>query len=492
MTSVNSDFPVILVEDDEDLREAIAVTLRLNHIEFVTHQRAETVLPLLQPGLKTVIITDYRLPGMNGLDLLKLALKEIPDLPVIVMTAFADAKLAVEALKAGARDFLIKPFVPDQLIEIISRYRSPQIASSKTLASTLAQTPKEVAKEAIEPTRPAPEIIAVDPAMIHTLARCERVAKTDTSVLITGGSGVGKEIIAHHIHLTSKRADGPYVALNCAAIPDTLLESILFGHEKGSFTGATKSQSGKFEQADGGTLFLDEIGEMPAPLQAKLLRVLQDKLVERLGSPEPIKVDVRIVAATNRNLEEQVQASRFREDLYFRLAVFPIHIPELHKRAGDILPLANFFLKRYRLNIGRDDLEFGQSALAVLPKYNWPGNVRELENIIQRAVLLCDGDQIGAEHLEIRPSLDSQASESSLAPRENPENGTNIASNSTSQASLVGTASDMNSVEREHILKVLAQVGGSRSKAVQILGISERALRYKLKSYKEAGFEVDK
>ncbi len=201
---------------------------------------------------------------------------------------------------------------------------------------------------------------------------------------------------------------------------------------------------------------------------------------------------MRIVAATNRNLEEQVQAGRFREDLYFRLAVFPIHIPELHKRAGDILPLANFFLKRYRLNIGRDNLEFGQSALAVLPKYNWPGNVRELENIIQRAVLLCDGDQIGAEHLEIRPSLGSQASESSLAPRENPENGTNIASNSTSQASLVGTASDMNSVEREHILKVLAQVGGSRSKAVQILGISERALRYKLKSYKEAGFEVDK
>ena len=490
MTPINTDFPVILVEDDEDLREAIAVTLRLNHIDFVTHQRAESVLPLLQPGLKTVLITDYRLPGMNGLDLLKLALKEIPDLPVIVMTAFADAKLAVEALKAGARDFLIKPFVPDQLIEIITRYRPPSTALEALVASQKSSnTPT---KPVTESNKSAPAIIAVDPAMINTLARCERVAKTDTSVLITGGSGVGKEIIAHHIHLTSKRATGPYVALNCAAIPDTLLESILFGHEKGSFTGATKSQSGKFEQADGGTLFLDEIGEMPASLQAKLLRVLQDKMVERLGSAEPIKADVRIIAATNRNLEEQVKVGRFREDLYFRLAVFPIHIPELHKRAGDILPLADFFLKRYRLNIGRDDLILGQSALDVLPQYNWPGNVRELENIIQRAVLLCDGSEIGAEHLEISTQSHPNESVSSHTLRENPENGTNIASNSISHQGQVASANDMNSVEREHILKVLAQVGGNRSKAVQILGISERALRYKLKSYKEAGFEVDK
>jgi two-component system response regulator FlrC len=427
---------------------------------------------------------------MNGLDLLKLALKEIPDLPVIVMTAFADAKLAVEALKAGARDFLIKPFVPDQLIEIITRYRPPSSAIEAMVASQKSSnTPT---KPVAESNKPAPAIIAVDPAMINTLARCERVAKTDTSVLITGGSGVGKEIIAHHIHLTSKRATGPYVALNCAAIPDTLLESILFGHEKGSFTGATKSQSGKFEQADGGTLFLDEIGEMPASLQAKLLRVLQDKMVERLGSAEPIKADVRIIAATNRNLEEQVKVGRFREDLYFRLAVFPIHIPELHKRAGDILPLADFFLKRYRLNIGRDDLILGQSALDVLPQYNWPGNVRELENIIQRAVLLCDGSEIGAEHLEISAQSHPNESVSSQTLRENPENGTNIASNSISQQGQVSSANDMNSVEREHILKVLAQVGGNRSKAVQILGISERALRYKLKSYKEAGFEVDK
>jgi two-component system response regulator FlrC len=215
-------------------------------------------------------------------------------------------------------------------------------------------------------------------------------------------------------------------------------------------------------------------------------------MVERLGSAEPIKADVRIIAATNRNLEEQVQVGRFREDLYFRLAVFPIHIPELHKRAGDILPLADFFLKRYRLNIGRDDLVLGASALELLPQYNWPGNVRELENIIQRAVLLCDGSEIGAEHLEISAQSHPNESASSHSLRENPQNGTNIASNSIGQQGQVSSASDMNSVEREHILKVLAQVGGNRSKAVQILGISERALRYKLKSYKEAGFEVDK
>ena len=231
---------------------------------------------------------------------------------------------------------------------------------------------------------------------------------------------------------------------------------------------------------------------MPGSLQAKLLRVLQDKMVERLGSAEPIKADVRIIAATNRNLEDQVQAGRFREDLYFRLAVFPIHIPELHKRAGDILPLADFFLKRYRLNIGRDDLVFGQSALDILPHYNWPGNVRELENIIQRAVLLCDGAEIGAEHLEIPIKNPLSGGIPSHSLRENPQNGTNIASNLSVSQGLASSANDMNSVEREHILKVLAQVGGNRTKAVQILGISERALRYKLKSYKEAGFEVDK
>jgi len=491
-------FPVILIEDDDDLREAIAVTLRMNMIDFVTHQRAETVIPLLRPDLKTVLVTDYKLPGMTGLDLLKIAQKECPDLPVVIMTAFADAKLAVEALRAGARDFLIKPFVPQQLIDIIARYQPEAIK-----ANTIVAPAKDAPLVGSEIRAPEHQLIAADPETIATFARCERVAATDTSVLVTGQSGVGKELVARHIHLHSKRVKGPYVAINCAAIPDTLLESILFGHEKGSFTGATKAQTGKFEQAHKGTLFLDEIGEMPASLQAKLLRVLQDKMVERIGSTELIQADVRVIAATNRNLQEQVKSGKFREDLYFRLAVFPIHVAELSKRPLDILPLADFFLSRYRLNIGRDQLTLSEGAKKLLQTYSWPGNVRELENIVQRAVLLADGDQILAEDLELEDmsihSLEMAKSASIDTPPfarealnaaldsaiDAPKSGTNIASINDE------IGQDIDSVEREHILKVLAKVDGNRTKAVEILGISARALRYKLKYYKEAGFIND-
>jgi two-component system response regulator FlrC len=494
----NQRFPVILVEDDEDLREAIAVTLRMKNIDFVTHQRAETVIPLLRPDLNTVLVTDFKLPGMTGIDLLKIAQKECPDLPVVIMTAFADAKLAVDALKAGARDFLIKPFVPQQLIEIISRYHPPEAAAAATASTITAESIASTESAAEVGSQILPiehNVIAVDPQSIATFKRCERVAATDTSVLVTGESGAGKEVIAHHIHKTSKRAKGPYVAINCAAIPETLLESILFGHEKGSFTGATKAQVGKFEQAHKGTLFLDEIGEMPAPLQAKLLRVLQDKMIERIGSSESIQADVRIIAATNLNLQEQVKAGKFREDLYFRLNVFPIHVLELRKRPLDILPLAEFFLKRYSVNIGRDSLTLSNAARALLQKYPWPGNVRELENIIQRAVLLADGDHIYAEDLELD---DSHLSHELTPPESHPISAnivtpsTNLAQNGTEIASIKSEVSqDIESIEREHILKILAEVNGNRTKAVEILGLSARALRYKLKSYKEAGFHVD-
>ncbi len=498
---LNERFPVILVEDDEDLREAIAVTLRMKGIDFVTHQRAETVVPLLRPDLKTVLVTDYKLPGMTGIDLLKIAQRECPDLPVVIMTAFADAKLAVEALKAGARDFLIKPFVPQQLIEIISRYRTPDDnldsapihATAAPKVSATKTTQSEPAGSEIQSAKQ--NVIAVDPQTVAIFSRCERVAGTDTSVLVTGESGAGKEVVAQHIHKTSKRADGPYVAINCAAIPDTLLESILFGHEKGSFTGATKAQAGKFEQANKGTLFLDEIGEMPSALQTKLLRVLQDKKIERIGSTDSIQADVRIIAATNLNLQDQVKAGKFREDLYFRLNVFPIHVPELRKRPLDIIPLAEFFLQRYSVNIGRDNLSLSAPAKRMLELYSWPGNVRELENIIQRAVLLADGDEISEQDLELDFHQVGQISpvnpqitqildtpqDQNLSPKTG-QNGTEIAS----VKSEIGQ--DIESVEREHILKVLTEVNGNRTKAVEILGISARALRYKLKSYKEAGF----
>ncbi|MBU3599773.1 sigma-54-dependent Fis family transcriptional regulator [Polynucleobacter sp. 30F-ANTBAC] len=451
--------PVLLVEDDDDLREAISITLSLKGIDYRIYERAELALAQIHPGYEGVLITDFRLPGMNGIELLKETLKICPDMPVVVMTAYADAKLAVEALKSGARDFLIKPFVPEQLVEVIARYQKQEVTGQGAKSNNVA------------------EIIAADPATLAVMARCERVGKTDTTALLTGESGVGKDVFARRIHDLSKRAGKPYIALNCAAIPETLLESTLFGHEKGAFTGATKAQPGKFEIANGGTLFLDEIGEMPLELQAKLLRVLQDHVVERLGSRESLSCDVRIVAATNQDLQARVAEGRFREDLYFRLAVFPIKIPSLKERTQDILPLAEAFLRRYSHTMGRSGVVLSPATQQALQIYQWPGNVRELENAIQRALLLSDDDLIEPEHVELDLPI-------------NQESGTKFAYIQQPSPSLAtDTHGDINSLEREHILKVLAQVGGNRKQAVAILGISERALRYKLKAYREAGFE---
>jgi two-component system response regulator FlrC len=415
MTKHSLNYPVLLIEDDDDLREAIGVTLRMSSIEFYSHQKAETVIPILQPGVPMIIVTDYKLPGMTGIDLLKKALEINPDLSIIVMTAFADVKIAVEALKSGARDFLIKPFVPEQLVDTIRRYQPTPIAGNPSTDSVSKKSSPKATNGVNESQTTKPlgkSIVAVDPEMVKTLGRCLRVAPTTTSVLITGESGVGKELVARYVHDNSTRIDGPFIALNCAAIPETLLESILFGHEKGSFTGASKTQAGKFEQANGGTLFLDEIGEMPAPLQAKLLRVLQDQMVEKLGSTELVPVDVRIVAATNRNLLQHVQEGLFREDLYYRLAVFPVHIPELRKRPQDILPLAEFFLTRYSKNVLRENMFLDEGAKKCLLAYSWPGNVRELENTLQRATLMTDDDRILEEHLELKLEISKPLSNS--------------------------------------------------------------------------------
>ena len=459
-----SPFQILLVEDDTDLREAISVTLRLGGVEHQAFECAEDALPAIDPEAEQMLVTDFRLPGMNGLQLLAQARERHPQLPVVVMTAYADTQLAVQALKGGARDFLIKPFMPQQLLEVIARHHpSPKPAKTGTEA----------------------EIIAADPAILAVQNRCERVAGTGATVLLTGESGVGKDVFAKQIHQLSDRRSKPYVAINCAAIPENLLESTLFGYEKGAFTGAAKAQPGKFEQANGGTLFLDEIGEMPLELQAKLLRVLQDQVVERLGSLRSIHCDVRIVAATNQDLQQRVKDGKFREDLYFRLAVFPIRIPPLRERKNDILPLAEHFLVRYGRTMGRQGLKLSPASQHDLAHYPWPGNVRELENAIQRALLLSDGDMIEPADIELHGSQ-------TPAPSANPSlqtqlDGTPLAYVSDQESTTSG-AQDMDSIEREHILKVLKQVGGNRKEAVNILGLSERALRYKLKAYKEAGF----
>ena len=457
-------FQILLVEDDTDLREAISVTLRLGGVEHQAFECAEDALPAIDPEAEQMLVTDFRLPGMNGLQLLAQARERHPQLPVVVMTAYADTQLAVQALKGGARDFLIKPFMPQQLLEVIARHHpSPRPAKTGTEA----------------------EIIAADPAILAVKNRCERVAGTGATVLLTGESGVGKDVFAKQIHQLSDRRNKPYVAINCAAIPENLLESTLFGYEKGAFTGAAKAQPGKFEQANGGTLFLDEIGEMPLELQAKLLRVLQDQVVERLGSLRSIHCDVRIVAATNQDLQHRVKDSKFREDLYFRLAVFPIRIPPLRERKNDILPLAEHFLVRYGRTMGRQGLKLSPASQNDLANYPWPGNVRELENAIQRALLLSDGEMIEPADIELHGSQVPAQTASPAQPTA--LDGTALAY-VLDQESTASGAQDMDSIEREHILKVLKQVGGNRKEAVNILGLSERALRYKLKAYKEAGF----
>ena len=460
-------FQILLVEDDTDLREAISVTLRLGGVDHVAFECAEDALPAIDPEVEQMLVTDFRLPGMNGLQLLAQAREKHPQLPVVVMTAYADTQLAVLALKGGARDFLIKPFMPQQLLEVIARHH-PSPPAAKTSADG--------------------EIIASDPAILAVKNRCERVADTGATVLLTGESGVGKDVFAKQIHQLSGRNSKPYVAINCAAIPDNLLESTLFGYEKGAFTGATKAQPGKFEQANGGTLFLDEIGEMPLELQAKLLRVLQDQVVERLGSMRSVNCDVRIVAATNQDLQQRVKDGKFREDLYFRLAVFPIRIPPLRERQQDILPLAEHFLVRYGRTMGRQGLKLSAQSNHALQSYPWPGNVRELENAMQRALLLSDGDLIEPNDIELHGSAPSSTASAPVANLS--AGGTPLAYSSDTESTTSG-AQDMDSIEREHILKVLKQVGGNRKEAVNILGLSERALRYKLKAYKEAGFLFD-
>ena len=460
-------FQILLVEDDTDLREAISVTLRLGGVDHVAFECAEDALPAIDPEVEQMLVTDFRLPGMNGLQLLAQAREKHPQLPVVVMTAYADTQLAVQALKGGARDFLIKPFMPQQLLEVIARHH-PSPPAAKTSADG--------------------EIIASDPAILAVKNRCERVADTGATVLLTGESGVGKDVFAKQIHQLSGRNSKPYVAINCAAIPDNLLESTLFGYEKGAFTGATKAQPGKFEQANGGTLFLDEIGEMPLELQAKLLRVLQDQVVERLGSMRSVNCDVRIVAATNQDLQQRVKDGKFREDLYFRLAVFPIRIPPLRERQQDILPLAEHFLVRYGRTMGRQGLKLSAQSNHALQSYPWPGNVRELENAMQRALLLSDGDLIEPNDIELHGSAPSSTASAPVANLS--AGGTPLAYSSDTESTTSG-AQDMDSIEREHILKVLKQVGGNRKEAVNILGLSERALRYKLKAYKEAGFLFD-
>ena len=449
---------LLLVEDDHDLRDALESTLRRAKWDVTAVDSAEAGLAALQLRSADLVVSDIRLPGMDGLALLQRLREQSGHTPVVLMTAHADAMLAIAALKAGARDLLLKPFGAEQLVDVVRRH-APQVRS-ETAASGL---------------------LASDPLMRTLVARAERAARVDASVLLTGESGVGKEVMARHIHLASARARAPFVAINCAAIPDSLLEATLFGHEKGSFTGASRQQAGKFEQAQGGTLFLDEIGELPIETQVKLLRVLQERSLERLGGQSSIAVDIRIIAATNRDLARDVASGRFREDLYYRLAVFPVLLPPLRDRPGDIVPLAHSFVQRYGRSFGMADAQLSPAAEAALLRHRWPGNVRELENTIQRGLLLTDSGLIEARHLELPEAC---AAIEVHAPEPLPASVV-VVHPVLPTAAEPQKPRNVRDVEREHILGVLEQVQGNRRAAIAILGISERALRYKLKAYRE-------
>ena len=414
----------------------------------------------LQQDRPAVVLTDLRLPDGDGFGVLRAAKELDPELPVVVMTAHGSIQDAVTAMKEGAMDFLAKPVEPDHLLLMVDR----AIAQRRMLTDYF------LLKQELAERRGAPRIIGDDPKLRQVSQQLHRAAGTDTTVLIEGESGTGKELFARALHALSPRSDGPFVAINCAAIPEGLIESELFGYEKGAFTGAQMRKPGRFELAHRGTLFLDEIGELPLGLQAKILRALEEKQFERVGGTVSLHVDVRVVAATNRQLRAAVAARQFREDLYFRLSVFPITIPPLRERAGDIATLTRHFVEKFCREMNKKTLIISSAALDELQTYPWPGNVRELQNCIERAVILCESDAIQPRHLN-------------LTTRTVPTTGP---TSPWDQIDLSGTMLDATrrvtvEIERRKLDRALRDASGDKLKAAAQLGIGYKALVAKMK-----------
>ncbi|GAB3320710.1 sigma-54-dependent response regulator transcription factor FleR [Haliea atlantica] len=445
---------VLIVEDDATLREALCDTVRLAGDQVLEAADGEQALRVLATAEPDLVITDVQMDRMGGAALLRHLRRDRPELPVVMITAHGSVRQAVEAMQEGASDYLLKPFEAEVLLSLLERFRLPS---------------------------PSVEgMVAESPAMLKICQLLTRVACSDATVLLSGESGVGKEVVARYLHRCSDRADGPFVAINCAAIPENMLEAMLFGYEKGAYTGAHQARPGKFETADGGTLLLDEISEMDLGLQAKLLRVLQEREVERLGGNTPIPLDVRVVATTNRDLGAAVAAGEFREDLYYRLNVIPVQVPPLRDRAEDIPALARTFLARF--TAGRP-LRFSPEALARLQAQPWRGNVRELQNCIQRAALLAEGGQVSEAVL--RQALDLGGLDTVVQAATPDSKAEHLPSTEVPQ--LDGR---LKAHEREMIVSVLSAVNGSRKKAAEQLGISPRTLRYKLARLREMGHAV--
>ena len=447
---------ILIVEDKESLAQMLKETVESEGLEAEISATGSDATTRLAEGRRYVaVLTDLRLPGADGIQVLRQARESDPDCPVIVMTAFGTIENAVEAMKLGAYDFIQKPVDVDYLILLLRRCREHRELRSENL----------LLKEEFQKRYRLPAIIGESPRLVEVSQAVQKVAPTDSTVLIEGESGTGKELFARAIHQLSPRASRPFVAINCAAIPDTLIENELFGHEKGSFTGASARQIGKFEMADTGTVFLDEIGELGQGIQSKLLRVLQERRFERIGGSTSLDVDVRIICATNRNLADDVRAGRFREDLFFRVNVFPITVPPLRARREDIDALTDFFVQRFGRELNKPSLRVSGAARAALRAYDWPGNIRELENCIERAAILCDRNLIEPGDLRITATESGQDLSNAL--------------------DLSGTLSD--AVERATAaverIKIAAAIQNNptRAAAADSLGISLRTLQTRIR-----------
>jgi len=459
---------ILVVEDDRDLREALLDTLQLAGMKVEGAASAEAAIESLQLRSDVdLIVSDVNMGKLSGRDLLQHVRQHHPHIPVLLITAYATVAESVQAMKEGAVDYLVKPFEPRVLVDTIGKFIGTGGANKSD------------------------DPIAVAEASRQLLELACRVAQSDSTALLLGESGTGKEVLARYIHLKSARAKGPFIAVNCAAIPENMLEATLFGYEKGAYTGAYNSAPGKFEQANGGTILLDEISEMDLGLQAKLLRVLQEREVERLGARKSIALDVRVIATSNRDMRSEVAAGKFREDLYFRLSVLPLHWAPLRDRRADIIPLAEALIARHAHKQHRDAVQFSDDAVAALMNYPWPGNVRELDNVMQRALILQAGNTISAADLGLnidaqfsrKPAIDSSSESNSVQfvpepVRAEQERGPELGKN-------------MQRHEFELIVKTLKQERGSKKHTAEKLGISPRTLRYKLARLREEGFELD-
>ncbi len=449
---------ILIVEDREGLAKMLSQTLRNEGYQILWAKDGAEGIKTISEEKIDLVVTDLKLPKKDGLQVLDAAKEGNAALPVILMTAYGSVDVAVKAVKAGAFDFITKPFEPDHLLLQIEKALEKQRLITENL----------VLKDTFSDQLAFPKIIGKSPGIVKTTEHVRKVAQGKTTVLLTGESGTGKELFARAVHMLSPRKDRSFVAINCAAIPHDLLESELFGHERGAFTGAVAKKIGKFELADRGTIFLDEIGEMHISLQSKLLRVLEENTLTRVGATAQVKIDVRVVAATNRSLLKLIEQKKFREDLYYRLNVFPVIIPALREREEDIPLMATHFLEYYAAEMKKDLKHLSKSALNLLCGHPWIGNVRELQNAIERAMILCDGKEIEPAHLGLRKRLKTESSIDHI-----PLEG--------SLHEVSEKASRL--VETKMIIKVLRKTGGNKSRAAEILQVSYKTLLTKIKDY---------